>query len=58
MMNLVIGITIGIACAIALAVMWRIAERLRQELLARSDQAGEGKASGVSKRSDDALGGG
>ena len=45
MMNLVIGITIGIACATALAVMWRIAERLRRELLARSEQAGDGKVS-------------
>lgn len=45
MMNLVIGITIGIACAIALGVMWRITERLRQELLARSEQAGDGKVS-------------
>ena len=58
MMNLAIGITIGIACAIALVVMWRIAERLRQELLARSEQAGEGKAAGGRKRTDDALGGG
>jgi hypothetical protein len=45
MMNLVIGLCVGLAAAVALVVMWRMAERLRQEMESGANQPGEPAAS-------------
>lgn len=43
-MNLVIGLCIGIAAAFVLLVMWRMADRLRQELQSSEEQPCEEEA--------------
>jgi hypothetical protein len=58
MIELVIGLCFGIASAAALVLMWRMAERLRQDMQSRENQPTDKKVARSAEAVKDPVGDG